>query len=90
MSDVRLVSVIIPAYNVGFYLSKTIESCINQSLTGIEIIIVNDGSTDNTKDIIEHYSKIDNRIIAIHKNNEGVTIARNTGLSISKGEFVFF
>jgi len=84
------VSVIIPACNVGLYVASTIESCINQSLKDIEIIVVNDGSTDNTKEIIEDYAVKDSRIIAIHKKNEGVTIARQTGLNIAKGEYIFF
>ena len=84
------VSIIIPVYNVANYLRKNIESCLKQSLHEIEIIIVNDGSLDNSKEIIEEYAGQDNRIIPIHKTNEGVTIARNTGLNLATGEYIFF
>lgn len=85
-----LVSIIIPAYNVSNYIGKTIDSCINQTLKTIEIIIINDGSVDNTQDIIDRYKKKDDRIVSFTQKNKGVTKARNFGLEQSKGEYIFF
>ncbi len=84
------VSVIIPVYKVEEYIDRTISSCQSQTLIEIEIIVVNDGSPDNSKTIINKKASEDNRIIAIHKENGGVTSARNTGLAIAKGKYVFF
>lgn len=84
------VSVIVPAYNVGRYISQCICSIRNQTYSNIEIIVVNDGSTDETKNIIDELSLADNRIIPIHKANEGVSIARNSGLQKATGEYVAF
>ena len=82
------VSIIIPAYNVNRYIDRCIKSAMNQTLKEIEIIVVNDGSTDDTKIIIEKLAKKDTRIIAIHKENAGVSSARNVGASVAKGEFI--
>lgn len=84
------VSVIIPVYNVEKYIDRTISSCQSQTLFEIEIIVVNDGSPDNSEAIINKKALGDNRIIAIHKENGGVTSARKTGLAIAKGKYVFF
>ena len=78
-----LLSIIIPAFNIEQYISRCLDSLINQSYKNIEIIVVNDGSTDSTGDIIDSYVKKDNRIKVIHKNNEGVSIARNTGINLA-------
>ncbi|MCC8153404.1 MAG: glycosyltransferase [Tannerellaceae bacterium] len=88
-TDIK-VSVIIPVYNVEKYLRQTLESCLRQTLREIEIIVVNDGSPDNSRHIIEEYAQKDTRIIPIHKKNEGVTIARNTGLQRAAGTYIFF
>lgn len=85
----ELVSIIIPAYNVEPYINKCVDSVLMQSYHNIEIIIIDDGSTDNTYKKLEIYSKIDN-VTIIHKQNEGVSIARNTGLEKSKGNYVVF
>ena len=85
-----LVSIIVPIYNVEPYLKKCIDSIINQTLTNIEIILVNDGSTDNCGKIIDEYAKMDNRVIAIHKENGGQASARNMGLEISRGKYIGF
>lgn len=90
MENKPKVSVIIPAYNVEKYLEECLLSVINQTLKDIEIIIINDGSTDKTHDIINLYKKRDIRIISIDKKNEGQSIARNIGLSISSGEYIYF
>ena len=82
------ISIIVPVYNIEKYLSQCIESIINQNYKNIEIILVNDGSTDKSGDICDSYSLKDNRIKVIHKKNEGVSIARNTGLKVATGEYI--
>lgn len=82
------VSVIIPVYNVAEYVERCVSSVINQTLKEIEIIIINDGSTDNTLDIIT--SITDKRIKIINKRNNGVSSARNDGIAIAKGEYILF
>lgn len=84
------ISIIVPVYNVEKYLSKCIESIINQNYKDIEIILVNDGSTDNSGEICDKYMQKDKRIRVIHKINEGVSIARNTGLKVATGEYIAF
>ena len=83
-------SVIIPVYNVGELLYKCIESIENQSLDNIEIILVNDGSTDDSGKICDEISSKNNNIKVIHKENEGVSVARNLGIRIAKGEYIGF
>ena len=84
------VSIIIPVYNVGQYLPKCLDSIINQTLKDIEIICINDGSTDNSLSILKEYASKDDRMIIIDKENEGVSIARNEGLDIATGEYIVF
>ena len=84
------VSIIVPVYNVENYLSRCIESIQNQTLKDIEIILVNDGSKDNSLLICENYAKQDARIIVISQKNCGVSAARNKGLKIAAGEYVGF
>ncbi len=84
------ISVIIPVYNVEKYLRDCLDSVINQTLKEIEIICINDGSTDDSGKIIDEYAKKDERIKVIHKKNEGVSIARNLGIKIATGKFVCF
>lgn len=84
------VSFIVPVYNVEVYLEKCIQSILSQTYRDLELILVNDGSPDNSQEIINKYSRKDNRIIAIEKNNEGVSIARNVGLSKATGEYIIF
>lgn len=83
------VSVIVPVYDVEKYIRQCIDSILEQTLREIEIIIVDDGSPDNCPKIIDEYAKRDSRIVVIHKKNGGVSAARNDGLSIAKGEYVF-
>lgn len=85
-----MVSIIIPAYNVEKYIYRAIESCIKQTFQDIEIIIVDDGSTDNTYRVISEYAVLDERIHVFKQENKGVSSARNKGLKESKGEFVVF
>ncbi len=84
------VSVIIPIYNVEKYLDKCLESVSGQSLKSIEIICVNDGSTDSSGDILNKWAKKDSRIVVINQQNMGLSAARNAGLSIAQGEYVSF
>ncbi|MPQ43056.1 glycosyltransferase family 2 protein [Clostridium tarantellae] len=84
------ISVIVPVYNVEKYLNNCIESIINQSFKNIEILLIDDGSTDNSGEICDEYGKKDNRIKVIHKENEGVSIARNTGINNAEGKYIAF
>lgn len=84
------ISIIVPAYNVEEYIAKCIESLINQTFRNIEIIVIDDGSTDNTGLLIDQYAKKDPRIVVIHQKNGGLPKARNTGLDKAKGEFIMF
>ncbi len=84
------VSIIVPVYNVDKYLNKGLDSLINQTLREIEIICINDGSTDNSQQILEEYTKRDPRIIVINKRNEGQSIARNIGIDNATGEYIGF
>lgn len=86
----ELISVIVPVYNVEKYLSRCIESIINQTYTNIEIILVDDGSTDNSRIICDEYKKKDKRINVIHKKNGGLSDARNKGIEMSRGEYLCF
>lgn len=83
-------SIIIPCYNVEKYISKTIESALNQTFDNFELILINDGSKDKTKEIIEFYEKQDKRIKVINKVNEGVSKTRNLGIELAKGEYLYF
>lgn len=85
-----LISIIIPAYNVEKYISKCLESIINQTYSNIEIILVDDGSTDTTTKICDEYAKKDKRIIVIHKKNGGQSEARNYALKKAKGKYITF
>lgn len=84
------ISVIIPIYNVASYLDECLNSVADQTFRDIEIIAVNDGSTDNSLDIIEAHRKKDNRIIIINKQNEGVMLARKSGVEIAAGEYIYY
>ena len=84
------ISIIMPIYNVSKYLRECLDSVVNQTLKDIEIICVNDGSTDNSLDIINEYAKYDNRIIVIDKKNAGMGAAYNSGLEIANGEYIGF
>ena len=85
-----IVSIIVPVYNVEKYLVKCLDSLVNQSLKNIEIIIIDDGSSDSSPSIIDTYASKDKRVIAIHSTNGGVSSARNKGLKIAKGKYIGF
>lgn len=84
------VSVIVPIYNVEKYLDRCLRSLINQTLTDIEIILVDDGSPDNCSKICDDYAEKDSRIKVIHKKNGGLGYARNSGIEIATGDFIAF
>ena len=85
-----LISVVVPVYNVEKYLGRCVDSIINQTYANLEIILVDDGSTDNSGKICDDYLNKDNRIHVIHKVNGGLSDARNTGIDESKGEYILF
>lgn len=85
-----LISVIIPVYNVADYLDKCMESVLNQTYKNIEIILVDDGSPDSCGEMCDAYAKKDQRVIALHKTNGGLSDARNYGIERAHGEFLTF
>lgn len=85
-----LISVIIPVYNVEQYLEKCINSVLNQTYRNLEIILVDDGSKDSSGDICDKYAKMDSRVSVIHKENGGLSSARNAALDICKGDYILF
>lgn len=89
-NEVPLVSIIVPVYNVEKYLERCVHSIINQTLKKIEIILVNDGSTDSSPEICEKFKMKDDRIVVIHKINGGLSSARNEGLRIANGNYIGF
>lgn len=84
------VSVIIPVYNTEKYVKESVESIMQQTLQNIEIIIINDGSTDNSLSVVNLLAQQDRRITVYSQSNQGLSIARNTGLEKVKGEFIYF
>ena len=88
--DKELVSIIVPIYNVEKYLIKCIESILNQTYKNLEIILVDDGSTDSCNKICDRYKKIDKRVVVIHKKNGGLSSARNIGIKKAKGKLISF
>ena len=83
------ISVIIPVYNVEKYLARCLDSVIAQTFSDIEIICINDGSTDNAGQILSEYAKKDKRIKIITQENSGVVAARNNGIASSVGEYIY-
>ena len=90
MKNSELISIVVPVYNVENYLSNCINSILNQKYENIEIIIVDDGSTDNSGNICDNYSKKDKRIKVIHKKNGGLADARNVGIKYATGKYLGF
>lgn len=86
----ELISVIVPVYNVEKYLRRCVESILKQTYKKIEIVLVDDGSTDQSGEICNEYVKKDRRIHVIHKKNGGLSDARNAGLTVAQGEYVAF
>ena len=86
----HIISVIVPIYNSEQYLERCIESILKQTYSNIEIILVDDGSTDNSPSICDQYQKKDSRIKIIHKGNSGAASSRNVGIEIARGDFISF
>ncbi len=84
------ISIVVPIYNVEKYLESCIESILNQTFTDFELILVNDGSTDNSPSICNRYKNMDERIRVYHKKNGGVSSARNLGIHVAKGKYISF
>ncbi len=84
------VSVIVPVYNTAKFLERCLNSLINQTLKDIEIICVNDGSKDNSLELLEEFAKKDSRIVIINQENAGLSAARNSGMEVVKGEYIGF
>lgn len=89
-SKLPLISVIVPVYNTEKFLCNCIESVQKQSYTNYELVLIDDGSTDHSSQICDEYASIDPKIRVIHKNNSGVSDARNKGLDICKGQYLMF
>ncbi len=84
------ISIIIPVYNVERYLRECLDSILNQSLADLEIILINDGSTDSSLNILEEYAEKDSRFIVVSQENQGAGTARNRGIELAKGEYLAF
>lgn len=90
MNDIVKISVIVPVYNTANYLCQCVDSIINQTYNDLEIILVDDGSTDGSGAICDEYAELDNRVIVIHKPNGGLISARKSGLSVATGDYIGF
>lgn len=90
MEENDLVSIIIPVYNVEKYLEKCIISCLNQTYNNIEVIAIDDGSTDNSKNILDNLAQKYSNLVVIHKENSGVSATRNIGIKKSNGKYIVF
>ena len=86
----KKVSVVIPVYNVEKYLRRCLDSLVNQTYKNLEFICVNDGSTDNSLEILKEYAAKDSRFIIINQKNQGVALARNNGLNVASGDYLSF
>lgn len=83
-------SIIVPIYNIAGYLKPCLDSIAEQTFKDFEVLMIDDGSTDGSQDIVDEFAKKDSRFIAVHKKNEGVAIARNTGIEMAKGAYIGF
>jgi glycosyltransferase involved in cell wall biosynthesis len=90
MNSEKLVSIIVPLYNAENYLAVCLDSILTQSYPNIEVILVDDGSTDNSKALCEDYAKKDSRIRVIHQKNSGPSTARNKGMKVATGDYIQF
>ena len=86
----NIISIIVPVYNSELYLKKCLDSIISQTYKNIEIICIEDHSSDDSLRILREYEKKDQRIKVIQKANEGVSLARNAGLDVARGDYVLF
>lgn len=88
--DKPLVSVIVPVYNVEKYLDECVRSIMNQTYQNLEILLIDDGSTDRSPEMCDTYARQDSRVKVIHQHNQGLSAARNTGMNSMKGEYFGF
>ena len=86
----NLISIIVPIYNSENYIKKCLDSILAQTYSNLEVILIDDGSTDNSYNICKDYQKKDNRIVLLQQKNAGVSRARNHGLEVAKGEYIGF
>lgn len=86
----NMVSIIVPVYNTIDYLPDCMASLLSQTYTNLEIVLVDDGSTDGSSELCDHYSKIDERVFTIHRNNGGLSSARNMGTSVAHGDWITY
>ena len=86
----KLISIVLPIYNVENYIEKCMESVLNQTYKNIEIILVDGGSPDNCPIICDQYVKEDNRVKVVHKENGGLSDARNAGIKVANGDYITF
>ena len=89
-NKINIISVIIPVYNPGKYFDRCVDRLVNQTYKNLEIILVDDGSTDGSSEKCDEWASKDSRIIVIHKENGGASSARNAGLDVASGEFIGF
>ena len=89
-NDNGKISVVVPVYNVSEYLERCVTSLLNQTFTGIEILLIDDGSTDNSGELCDRYAELDPRVKVIHQKNMGLSGARNTGIDNATGDYIFF
>ena len=90
MKNNILISIIVPAYNVEQWIERCLDSIRNQTYRNLEIIVIDDGSTDKTPEILESYSQKEERIIVVHQENSGLAIVREKGIAMAKGDYVGF
>lgn len=90
ISNEPLVSIVVPVYQVESYIDKCLKSIMSQTYTNIEIIVVDDGSTDRSGEICDSFSLVDDRFVVIHKDNKGLSDARNVGIHYSNGDYIAF
>ena len=90
VADPPVLSVVVPSYNVEAYIGECLDSLLSQTLANLEVIVVDDGSTDATSDIVERYARSDHRVVTLRQTNSGQGIARNRGVEVARGEFLAF
>jgi len=86
----KKISIIVPVFNTADYIQDCLRCLLNQTYTNIEIIVIDDGSYDGTGEILDNFEKLDNRLIVTHQKKSGVSLARNAGIKISKGDYICF
>ncbi|MEM7713899.1 MAG: glycosyltransferase family A protein [Cyanobacteria bacterium P01_A01_bin.68] len=90
MEHIVTVTIVLPAYNASEYLAETINSVFSQTYKDFELLVIDDGSTDNTRDIVNDFCQRDSRIRLISQENQGVSVARNNGIKMAKGKYIAF